>query len=102
MSLNKSEQRLFDYVQRHAEERHYWETKVREAAARLEPAEASVALDAELWRYLEERASVVREFGEYRGAKRVSLRNLAEHLLRLWVEPRVKKKSANPGPSGPV
>ena len=49
-----------------------------------------MSLDGELWRYLEERARVVAGFREYGlpGAKRVSLRNLAEYLVRVWVAPK--------------
>lgn len=95
MSLNRSEQQLLDYVQRNPEERHYWQQKVRAlAASRVDAHEASLVLDGELWRYLEERARVVPEFREYavtvgKGAvKRLSLRNLAEYLLRMWVAPK--------------
>jgi hypothetical protein len=94
MSLNRCEQQLFDYVQRNPEERHYWERKVRVVAAGQRDAHAtSTILDGELWRYLEERARVVAEFREYGPpSKRMSLRNLAEYLLRVWVEPKPSKK----------
>ncbi|ATC64924.1 hypothetical protein CMV30_13635 [Nibricoccus aquaticus] len=95
MSLNRCEQQLFDYVQRNPEERHYWEQKVRGLAAAQADAHAlSMTLDGELWRYLEERARVVAEFRDHGapGAKRVSLRNLAEYLLRVWVEPKAAAK----------
>jgi hypothetical protein len=91
MSLNRCEQELFDYVQRNPDERHYWEQKVRALAAAQADAHAlSMSLDGELWRYLEERARVVAGFREYGlpGVKRVSLRNLAEYLLRVWVAPK--------------
>ena len=90
MSLNRCEQQLFDYVQRNPEERHYWQQKVRGVAVQADPYGAAVVLDGELWRYLEERARVVPEFREYAKpeTKRVSLRNLAEYLLRVWVEPK--------------
>ena len=101
MSLNRCEQQLFDYVQRNPEERHYWEQKVRGlAAAQPDPHATSLTLDTELWRYVEERARVVAEFREYAkpGMRRVSLRNLAEYLLRIWVTPRaVVKKRAEGG-----
>lgn len=101
MSLNRCEQQLFDYVQRNPEERHYWEQKVRGVAASSVDAHgASMFLDGELWRYLEERARVVAEFRDHGlpGAKRVSLRNLAEYLLRVWVAPRpVAKKRVSGG-----
>src|SRR5437763_1230866 len=98
MSLNRCEQRVFDYLQRHPEERHYWQAKFQSvmkaagddhvAAARLEP---------ELWRYYEERSAVVALFKDaarIEGLKRTSMKNLAELLIRLWIEPRPKKKTA--------
>jgi hypothetical protein len=98
MSLNRCEQQLFDYVQRNPEERHYWEQKVRAVAAgEADTHVASVTLDGDLWRYVEERAQVVAEFRDYvkKGSRRVSLRNLAEYLLRMWVAPKpaAKKRS---------
>ena len=103
MSLNRCEQQLFDYVQRNPEERHYWVQKVRGVAAgQVDPHAASMILDGELWRYLEERARVVAEFREYgmTGSKRLSLRNLAEYLLRVWVAPKppLKKPAARREP----
>jgi hypothetical protein len=56
---------------------------------------AAVArLDSELWRYFEERSAVVAVFSEAAkayGTKRISMKNLAEYLIRLWTEPRPKK-----------
>jgi hypothetical protein len=99
MSLNRCEQQLFDYVQRNPEERHYWEQKVRGvAAAQADTHAASMSLDGELWRYLEERAGVVAQFREYGPpSKRVSLRNLAEYLLRVWVAPKPAAKKRQGG-----
>ncbi len=98
MSLNRSEQRVFDYLQGHAEERHYWLGKVQTIAAAAEdPHAAAIRLDADLWRYYEERSAVVPVFKEaarHEGLKRISMKNLAEHLLRLWVAPRPKKPAA--------
>ena len=53
MSLNRCEQMIFDYVQSHPEERHFWQDKVRDLAAGA-PDEHAVAaeLEGELWRYL--------------------------------------------------
>ena len=96
MSLNRTEQQLLDYVQRNPEERHYWQQKVRAAAAaNADVHDASLLLDAELRRYLEERAQVIAEFREYqeRANRRLSLRNLAEYWLRLWVAPKPKKRA---------
>jgi hypothetical protein len=95
MSLNRPEQQVLDYIQRNPEERQYWQHKVRAAAsAEADTHAASLALDAQLWAYVQERAGVVAEFRQYgvaagKGpAKRISLRNLAEYLLRMWLPPR--------------
>jgi hypothetical protein len=95
MSLNRFEQQVLDYIQRNPEERHYWEQKVRAvAAAEGDVHTASLVIDAALWEYVQERARVVAEFSEYGPppgkafAKRISLRNLAEYWLRMWVPPK--------------
>lgn len=96
MSLNRSEQRLFDYVSTHKEERTFWQAKV---AAMLKAADnehvAADRIEVELWRYYVERSEVVAPFKEaarLEGLRRTSLRNLADLLLRLWTEPRPKAK----------
>lgn len=98
MSLNRTEQRLFDYVERHPEERHFWVNKVQGIVAGTEnPHGAATRLEAELWHYYRERSGVVREFQETaqrEGLARTSMRNLAEYWLRLWVAPRPKKPPA--------
>jgi hypothetical protein len=95
MSLNRSEQGLFDYIKRHPEERQYIRDKVQSVSAASAGAEGAVArIDAELWRYLEERSSVVPEFRDAArefGLRRTSMKNLAEHLVRIWTEPRPRK-----------
>ncbi len=101
MSLNRCEQQLFDYVQSKPDERQFWEHKVRVVSATcVDKYEASLRLDAALWEYLRERASVVpvlrAELGKAGAAGRVSMRNLAEYLLRLWGEP-VTPKAARTG-----
>lgn len=99
MSLNRSEQRIFDYLQRHPEERQYWQNKVQTVCRRAgDDHEAARQLEAELWRYYVERSGVVPAFKEAsrsEGLARTSMRNLAELLVRLWTEPRPKRK--NPG-----
>jgi hypothetical protein len=96
VSLNRSEQRLFDYLQTHKDERQFWEGKVRNYVR--ESADDHLAagrLDAELWRYYVERSAVAEPFksaAHHEGLRRTSMRNLAELLVRLWVEPRPKKK----------
>ena len=100
MSLNQCEQRVFDYLQSHQEERQHWQEKFQ-AAARVADSE-HVAVDilaGELWRYYEERSAVVSPFKEaavLEGVRRISMKNLAELLLRLWTEPRAKTKSDRP------
>jgi hypothetical protein len=52
MSLNRSEQTLYDYIRSHAEERQYVQDKVRAISAESQAAEKAVArIDLELWRY---------------------------------------------------
>ena len=100
MSLNRSEQRIFDYVQSHPEERQFWQGKVRAAAkAERDDFAAAARLEPELWRYYEERSGVVatlRDAARTDGPGRTSMKNLAELLIRLWVEPRPKKKKSEP------
>jgi hypothetical protein len=97
MSLNRCEQRVFDYLQRHPDERHYWEGKFqRLAKASLDERVALEQVEGELWRYYVERSSVASPFKEAAAAEglaRTSMKNLAELLLRLWTEPRPRKKS---------
>lgn len=100
MSLNASEQMIFDYVQRHPDERHYWVEKVQKTSARsADDYEAARVLESDLWRYFEERSAVASPFKEVarrEGLRRTSMRNLAEHLVRLWVQPRPRKKTSSP------
>ncbi|MSU24209.1 MAG: hypothetical protein EXS32_10355 [Opitutus sp.] len=103
MSLNRCEQRVFDYWQNHRDERQFWQEKVRGVAKTVpdEPA-AVVRLEGELWRYYEERSAVAapfREAAQLEGLRRTSMKNLAELLLRLWVEPRPAKKPAAAEPA---
>lgn len=97
MSLNRNEQRVFDYIQSHAEERQYWLGKVQNFDAAIpDPHVAATKLETELWRYYQERSEVVREFREVaqrEGLQRTSMRNLAEYLLRLWSPPKAKKSA---------
>ena len=98
MSLNRCEQRVFDYLQNHREEGQFWQEKVRGLAKTTVDAHAAAArLDGELWHYYVERSAVAapfREAARLEGLQRTSMKNLAELLLRLWVEPRAKKKPA--------
>jgi hypothetical protein len=106
MSLNRSEQMLFDYVQGQKEDRHYWQNKVRAIVA--ESAEIPVAvarLESELWRYYLERSEVTPVFvvaARTFGLKRISMKNLAEHLVRLWTQPRPKKPAPSESRDAPI
>jgi hypothetical protein len=96
MSLNRFEQRIFDYWQRHRDERQFWEQKVREIVKALDDDHAAATrLDGEIWRYYVERSNVVPAFIEaarHEGMQRTSMKNLAELIIRVWIEPRPKKK----------
>lgn len=91
MSLNRSEQRIFDYWESHPDEKRFWQSKVTSLAAEDG---AVLRLEGELWRYYLERAAVAEPFRSAvgrEGSARTSMRNLAELLLRLWIAPRPKK-----------
>ena len=91
MALNQTEQRLFDYIQKNLEERHFWEQKVRAlAAAHPDDFAAGAAIDAEMRAYVIERVRVVKSLSDMPVG--ISMKNLAEYLLRVWAPPRPKKK----------
>ncbi len=96
MSLNRCEQRVFDYLQRHPEERQHWQAKFQTVAkATPDDHVAAARLEPELWRYYEERSAVAAPFKDaarHEGLQRTSMKSLAEFLIRLWTEPRPKKK----------
>jgi hypothetical protein len=98
MSLNRSEQMLYDYVQGQREERQHLQNKVRGIVAESVEIPSAVArIDAELWRYYLERSEVTPIFitaARSYGLKRTSMKNLAEYLVRIWTEPRPRKPSA--------
>lgn len=95
MSLNRCEQRIFDYLQRHPYERQYWQEKFQHFAKKTANEHLAVdSVEIELWRYYLERSAVVPEFvdaARHEGLQRTSMKNLAELLFRLWTEPRPKK-----------
>jgi hypothetical protein len=95
MSLNRSEQTLYDYIRANAEERQYLQHKVRAISSEsADVAKAVARIDLELWRYYMERSAVVPAFRDGsadNGARRTSMKNLAEYLLRMWVEPKARK-----------
>ena len=60
MSLNRFEQRIFDYWQGHRDERQFWQEKVRGIVkAENDDHAAAARLDGEFWRYYVERSGVV-------------------------------------------
>jgi len=88
MSLNRAEQILFDYMENHAEERHFWREKVLDVMEKNgNDFAVSATLAIELGLYCEERrhaGSVVTEVVTDKYVKHFSFRNLAEHLMRIW------------------
>jgi hypothetical protein len=97
MSLNRSEQRVYDYFQSQADERHFWISKVQKIAREKSNDQTAVVrlLENELWSYYLERSAVAapfREAARSEGLQRTSMKNLAELLVRLWVEPVPKRK----------
>ncbi|MEO6244469.1 MAG: hypothetical protein ABIQ12_03455 [Opitutaceae bacterium] len=98
MSLNRCEQRVFNYVEKHPDERHHWQEKLRRAIEEVGSEYVAVErMEKELWRYYVERAAVVPAFklaAASEGLQRTSMKNLAELLMRLWIAPRPKKKIA--------
>jgi hypothetical protein len=97
MSLNKYEQALFDYVERHPEENRHWRAKIAQAPGRAEPGVVAREFERELWDYFVERSAQVPALCQLQadGVRRVSMLNLAEYLLRLWGPPP-KPKRASP------
>ena len=98
MSLNRWEQRLFDYLQSHLDERHHWQGKFQRVAKEtVDEHFAILQIEPELWRYYVERSEVTEPFksaAHHEGLRRTSMKNLAELLMRLWTEPRPKKPAA--------
>lgn len=101
MSLNRYEQTIFDYWERQPDERRHWHDKVVEltrgsnAVAALTLAKT---LERELWDYLVERTPHVptlRNLSPH-GVSRVSMLNLAEHVIRLWGPPPKPRAPAGP------
>jgi hypothetical protein len=96
VSLNRSEQRIFDYLSAQPDERQFWIGKVQKIArAEVDDFAAALRLEPELWSYYVERSSVVAHFREAaarEGLNRTSMRNLAELLIRLWSPPRTKQR----------
>jgi len=99
MSLNRYEAALFSYWEKNPDERRHWQGKVTDATRlATEPGEAARALERELWDHFVERGPhlpALRELGAV-GLRRVSLLNLAEHIIRLWGPPPKPRKPAGP------
>jgi hypothetical protein len=97
VSLNRSEQQLFEYIEANRDERQFWENKVRGLDAKsTDRAVLARLIESELWRYFLERSSVVPTFKEAaarEGLRRMSMLNLAEHLTRKWLPPRLVKRA---------
>ena len=100
MSLNRCEQRVFDYLQRHRDERQYWQGKFQRLSKDAVNEQIAIEqVEPELWRYYQERSAVASPFKEaaaVEGLRRTSMKNLAELLMRLWIEPKPKKKPSEP------
>jgi hypothetical protein len=98
MSLNRCEQTFFDYLSQRAEERQYWQEKVRRMFGRDGINHYTVTiLERELWAGFVERSAVVpilRQWVQSEGSTRTSMKNLAEHMVRLWAPPIVKKPAS--------
>jgi hypothetical protein len=93
---------IYDYLQGHPEERHFWQEKVRSAAKNSADDHAAAdRLQGDLWAYYVERSAVAEPFKDTvrrEGLQRTSMRNLAEYLIRLWTVPRAKPKRADEAP----
>ncbi|EIP99552.1 hypothetical protein OpiT1DRAFT_04073 [Opitutaceae bacterium TAV1] len=105
MSLNRTEQTVFDYLQANPEERRYWENRVRTTLAGSggDVHAASLLLDNDLWDYYRERSEVASPFREIvarEGLRRTSLRNLAEYLLRIQAPSGPRRPSVGGKKSG--
>jgi len=98
MSLNRYEQAIFDYWDQQLDERRHWMSKVAEMTRMQSAAEAARPLERELWEYFVERRQHVPQLRDsgLPGLARVSLLNLAEHVIRLWgLSPKPPKSSGS-------
>lgn len=86
MSLNRYEQAVFEYWEKQPDERRHWVAKVTEMARTQSAVEAARPLERELWEYFVERREHVPELRNtnLQGLSRVSMLNLAEHIIRSW------------------
>ncbi len=86
MSLNRTEQALFDYWSRQPDEMSYWKMKVSETLKTQGAGTPAARLERELRSYLVERSEHVFALRSLAGpdAAKIRLINLAEYLMRLW------------------
>ncbi|MBI2814264.1 MAG: hypothetical protein HYX71_08260 [Opitutae bacterium] len=98
MSLNRLEQTLFSYWEKHPDELRHWQAKVAQVARDSSPpGELARSIERELWEHCVERSPHVPALRDQAGGlHRVSLLNLAEHIIRLWGSPPKPKKPASP------
>ena len=100
MSLNRYEQALFDYWERAIDERRHWQNKVVDLtrAPAQAPGDLARTLERELWDHFVERAPHVPALRNLNppSLSRVSMLNLAEHVIRLWGPPPKPKRPAGP------
>jgi hypothetical protein len=99
VSLNRCEDAFLAYLRAHADEHRFWHARVLEVERLPRPLEDRTALlERELRDYAAERARSRPELADALGAGSVSLRNLAEYLLRLWPPPRPPKRQGSATP----
>ncbi len=94
MSLNRYEQAIFDYWEKQPDERRHWMTKVMEMSRTQAATALARPLERELWDYFVERREHVQQFRNPNlpEVSRISMLNLAEHLLRIWGPPPKPRK----------
>jgi hypothetical protein len=97
VSLNRCEEAFLHYLRSHPDEQRFWHTRVLAAASEDGPADERTAeLERALRAYAAERTRSDAAAGATLGSGQVSLRNLAEYLLRTWPPPRPVKRPAAP------
>ncbi len=93
VSLNRCEEALLRYVRDRPDEKRFWSARVLAVDRAGGALEGRVAgLDRELRDYAAERGRADGALLETFGGGRVSMRNLAEHLLFLWTPPKPQPK----------
>lgn len=93
MSLNRCEDAFLLYLRDHPDEQRFWQARVLDAARANAPDEQRAAdLERALRDYAAERARSNPVLDETLGGGRVSLRNLAEYLLRTWPPAKPAKR----------